>query len=126
MSNSVVDDAAGMGDPLAAAHELIVDAVAEGVAHAAVIAAEPDAAAHRGSEVLDLLLLDLRHRDDRHDQAHVGDRGVGERFGCIFDIDLEPVLLEHAGDDMRAFFRFVSAPAAPYDERLAHRSPPFI
>ena len=61
--DAVVDDVAGMGDPLAAAHELIVDALAERVAHAAVIAGEADAAAHRGGEVLDLLLLDLRHRE---------------------------------------------------------------
>ena len=33
-----------MRDPLAAAHELIVDGVAEGVAHAAVMAGEADAA----------------------------------------------------------------------------------
>ena len=47
-STAVVDDVAGMGDPLAAAHELVVDAVAEGVAHAAVIAGEANPAAHRG------------------------------------------------------------------------------
>ena len=34
----------GMRDPLAAGHELIVRLVAEGVAHAAVIAGEADAA----------------------------------------------------------------------------------
>ena len=47
----VVDDVAGMRDPLAAAQELVVDRVAERVAHAAVMAGEPDAAAHRGAEI---------------------------------------------------------------------------
>ncbi len=40
----VVDDVAGMRDPLAAAQELIVDGIAERIAHAAVMAGEPDAA----------------------------------------------------------------------------------
>ena len=116
----IVDDVAGMGDPLAAAHELIVDAVAERVAHAAVIAGEADAASHCGGQVLDLFLFDLRHRDDRHDEAHVGDRRIGEGLGGVFDIDLEVVLLEHLGDDMRALLRLMAAPASPDDERFAH------
>ena len=73
--DAVVDDVAGMGDPLAAAHELVVGRIAEGVAHAAVIAGEADAArARRVVRLVELLLLDLRHGVDRHDQAHVGDR----------------------------------------------------
>ena len=69
----VVDDVAGMGDPLAAAHELVFGRVAERIAHAAVIAGEADAAAHGAGEIGDLLLLDLRHGVDRHDQAQVRD-----------------------------------------------------
>ena len=49
--DAVVDDVAGMGDPLAAAHELVFDRLAEGVAHAAVIAGKADAASHRRGEV---------------------------------------------------------------------------
>ena len=44
MFDAVVDDVAGMGDPLAAAHELVLDRLAKGVAHAAVIAGKADAA----------------------------------------------------------------------------------
>ena len=71
--DAVVDDVAGVGDPLAAAHELVFDRLAERVAHAAVIAGEADAAAHGPGEVRHLVLLDLRHRVDRHDQAQVVD-----------------------------------------------------
>src|SRR5271165_755757 len=45
--DAIVDDVAGMGDPLTAAHEVVLDALAERVAHAAVIAGETDAALHR-------------------------------------------------------------------------------
>ena len=119
----IVDDVAGVGDPLAAAHELIVDAVAERVAHAAVIASEANAASHRCGQVLDLLLFDLGHRDDRHDEAHVRDRRIGEGLGGVFDIDLEVVRLEHLGDDVRAELRLMAAPASPDNERFAH---PFL
>ena len=120
--DAVVDDVAGVGDPLAAAHELVVDRVAEGVAHAAVIAAEPDAASHRLGRGCELLLLDLRHGVDRHDQAQVGDRRVGEGFGRVLDVDLEAFLLEHAADDVGALLGLVPAPAAPDDQCLAHCS----
>ena len=87
--DAVVDDVAGVGDPLAAAHELVLDALAEGVAHAAVIAGEADAAAHGRREVLDLLLLDLRHGDDRHDRLMSAMRRIGEGLGRVLDVDLE-------------------------------------
>src|SRR5579863_602604 len=79
-----------MGDPLAAAHELIVDRLSERVAHAAVITGKTDAATHGGRQIVDLFLLDLRHRVDRHDKAHVGDRRICEGFGRVFDITLKP------------------------------------
>src|ERR1700722_4828266 len=113
-----------MLNPLPPAHELVVDALAKGVAHAAVIAGEPDAAAHRGGEVLDFLLLDLRHRDDRHDQAHVDDAGIGEGFGGVLDIDFEAVAFENLGEDMGTLLRLMAAPSAPDNQRFAHLFPP--
>src|SRR5262249_32082985 len=71
--DAIIDDVPRMRDPLAAAHELIGDALAEGIAHAAVEAAEPHAALDGPGQVVDLLLLDLRHRVDRDDEAHIGD-----------------------------------------------------
>ena len=44
--NGVVDDAAGVGHPLPADHELVVGALAEGVAHAAVPAGKAHAGSH--------------------------------------------------------------------------------
>ena len=103
MLTRIVDDVAGMSHPLAADDELVVDGVAEGIAHAAVIAGEADAALDRRGEVLDLFLLDLRHREDRHDQAEIMDRGIGEEPRCrVLDIDLEAVFLEHGLDDFGA------------------------
>ena len=36
----------------------------------------------RRDEIVELLLLDPPHGDERHDQAHVADAGIGERLGC--------------------------------------------
>ena len=49
---------AGMGDPLAAGHELPVGAVAEGVAHAAMTSRQPDARLHRVKHGIHLLALE--------------------------------------------------------------------
>src|SRR5829696_4081178 len=61
----VVDDVAGMGDPLSPDHELVVDAVAKGVGHATVPAREPDTALDGSCQALYLLLCDSTHRPDR-------------------------------------------------------------
>ena len=83
MSTLVVDDVAGMRDPLAADHELVLDRLAEAVAHAAVEAGEPDAARDGGGEVGELVLLDRRHGDR---SARSGSRsamaGIGEGRRC--------------------------------------------
>ena len=49
--DGVVDDIAGVRDPLAADHELVPDLLTEAVAHSAVKAGEADAAAHRRVEI---------------------------------------------------------------------------
>src|ERR1700677_4335271 len=113
-----------MLNPLSSAHELVVDALTKGIAHAAVITGEPDPPAHGGSKVLNLLLLDLRHRDDRHDEAHVDDPGIGEGFGRVLDIDLEALAFENLSEDMGALLRLVAAPAAPDNQRFTHFFPP--
>ena len=77
----VVDDVPRMRHPLAADHELVLRLVAEGVGHAAVIAAEPDPALHRREQVRQLLLADRRHGQDRHDQAEAAEIRVGEGRG---------------------------------------------
>src|SRR5580658_7817102 len=113
-----------MLNPLAAAHELIVDAFSKGVAHPAMITREPHAAAHGGGEVLDLLLLDLRHCDDWHDEAHVDNAGIGERLRRVLDIDFEALAFEDLREDMGALLRFVAAPSPPDNQRFAHFFPP--
>src|ERR1700677_3591590 len=109
-----------MLNPLSPAHELVVDALAKGVAHAAVITGEPHAAAYGGGKVLDLLLLNLRHCDDWHDKAHVDDPGIGECLRCVLDIDFEALAVEHLREDMGALFRLMAAPSAPDNQRFAH------
>src|ERR671911_2134478 len=61
----VVDDVAGVGDPLASHHELVVDTLAERVGHAAVPAGEADAALYGPAQSFLLLVRDLPHRPDR-------------------------------------------------------------
>src|ERR1700733_14707999 len=109
-----------MRNPLATTHELVVNALSKGVAHAAMIAGEPHAAADGGGQVLDLLLLDLRHSHDRHDEAHVDDARVGEGFGRVLDVDLEVLAFENLGKDMGALFRLMSTPSAPDNQRFTH------
>src|SRR5580704_5006274 len=113
-----------MRNPLATTHKLVVNALSKGVAHAAMIAGEPHAAADGGGQVLDLLLLDLRHSHDRHDEAHVDDARVGEGFGCVLDVDLEVLAFENLGKDMGALFRLMSTPSAPDNQRFTHFIPP--
>src|SRR5277367_3080438 len=113
-----------MRNPLATTHKLVVNALSKGVAHAAMIAGEPHAAADGGGEVLDLLLLDLRHSHDRHDEAHVDDARIGEGFGRVLDVDLEVLVLEHLYEDMGALFRLVAAPSTPDNQRFTHLFPP--
>src|ERR1700679_2619557 len=109
-----------MRNPLAAAHKLVVDALAKGVAHAAVITGEPHAVAYGGGKVLDLLLLNLRHCDDWHDKAHVDDPGIGECLRCVLDIDFEALAFEHLREDMGALFRLMAAPSPPDNQHFAH------
>ena len=55
----IVDHATRVSHPLATGHELVVDRVAEGVAHAAMKARQAHARAHSGRQVRALGLLDL-------------------------------------------------------------------
>lgn len=116
----VVDDVAWVGHPLTAAHELVFRGFTKGIAHAAVIAAKADTALDCLCQVELLVLRKLGHRVDRDDQAQTGDRRVGEYLGRGFDAHAKPFLFEHRFDDARTFFRLVSIPAAPYDQRLPH------
>ena len=121
----VVDDVAGMRHPLAAAEKLIVHRIAERIAHAAVMAGEPDAAPHRRTEIERFRLLDLRHGVDRHDQRQVMDRRIGKRRRRGLDPDLEAFLLQPAPHHRGAEIGIMSRPTAPYNHRLAHCRHPF-
>src|SRR3984957_2490467 len=113
-----------MRNPLATAHKLVINALSKGVAHAAMITGEPHAAADGGGKVLDFFLLDLRHCNDRHDQAHVDDAGIGEGFGGVLDIDFEALAFENLSEDMGTLFRLMAAPSAPDNQRFTHLFPP--
>ena len=120
----VVDDVAGMGDPLPAGDELVFGRFPERVAHAAVIAAEADAAFDRGSKRLRLFLGDLRHGVDRHDEAEVGDGGIGKGGGGGLDADAEAFRLQHVLHDAGALLGLVAGPATPDDQGFPHGSLP--
>ena len=116
----VIDDVAGMRDPLAAAHELVARRFAKCVAHAAMIAAKADAALD-GLCQIDLFgLAKLGHGIDRHDQAEFCDRRIGEYRGGVFHAHGKAFFLEHPLDDVRPGLGFVPFPAAPYDQCLPH------
>ena len=66
---TVVDVAAGMRYPLAADHELVIDAPAEGVCHAAVPSRDSHAAGHSLQQARFLLAGDLPHSPDGDDEA---------------------------------------------------------
>ena len=67
--DGVGNDAARMGYPLPADHELILGIVAEGIAHAAVPPGNAHTAAHRVQQSLFLLAGDLAHGPHRHNEA---------------------------------------------------------
>ena len=123
----VVDDAVGVGDPLAADHELVVAVIAEGVAHAAVPASDADAARDGRQQAAALLLGDLAHGPAGHDQAEavheglveVGVEGGGHR-------DLEAFLLEEIAHDLGRFLGGVAVPAAADDQRTFHIAVPYL
>src|SRR5215216_2563642 len=123
----VVDDFAGMGDPLASHHELVVDAVAERVGHAAVPACEPDPALHSTAQTLLLLVRDLPHRPDRDYEvkgSHLLSIEVGVE-GCG-DLYLVPILLEDGRKYGGALLGFVALPAAADEERRLHTASSLI
>jgi hypothetical protein len=73
-------------------------------------------------QVRHFLLLDLRHGEDRHDEAHRGELRTGKGTGRVFQVDLKTLVLQHAGHDSGALLRLVAMPAAPHDECFTHRS----
>ena len=118
--DAIIDDVAGMRDPLAAHHELIFGGVAKRVAHAAVIAGKANAAAHRLLKIGQLAVFNLRHRVDRHDQTEFTKLWVREGRRRGLGPDVKPFLAQHFADNRGALLGLVAAPAAPYDQRVAH------
>src|SRR5215218_5107590 len=117
----VVDDLAGMGHPLASHHELVVDAVAERVGHAAVPTGEPDPALYCPAQTLLLLVRDLPHRPDRDREvegSHLLPIQVGVEGGR--DLDLVASLLQDRREDGGTLLGFVALPAAADEERGLH------
>src|SRR5918994_2330214 len=117
----VVDDFAWMGNPLASHHELVVNAVAERVGHAAVPACEPDPALYCPAQAFLLLVRDLPHRPDRDYKIkrphllpiEVGIEGRG-------DLYLVPFLLEDGREDGGALLGFVALPTTADEEGGLH------
>jgi hypothetical protein len=101
----VIDHAAGMSHPLAAAHELIVGVLAKRVAHAAVMAGDADAPATAASNPFScsLLILPMVQIGTMSDSEAMNSGGVGiQRLG---NRDLKSLLFQPWGKDRCAFIR---------------------
>jgi hypothetical protein len=74
--------AAWVRNPLPAGHELVLDPVAEAVAHAAVAPAEADAALDSRQQPRELVVLDRADRPDRDDQVERGELSRSRTVRC--------------------------------------------
>src|SRR5215208_4309699 len=102
-----------MGHPLASYHELVVDALAERVGHAAVPAGQADPALYGLAQAFFLLVCYGSHGPDRDyevegSQLILIEVGIE---GCV-DLDLIVVLLQERREHGGALLGFVALPAA--------------
>ena len=117
----VVDDAAGVADELPAHHELVLDVVAEGIAHAAVPAGAADPGAHGLQQARLLLDADPRHRPHRNHQLQSGhELFVRQGIQRVGDGDAMAFVAQQVCDEVGRLLRLVAVPAAPCDECVGH------
>ena len=117
---------AGMGDPLPAGHELVLHLDPEGVAHAAVPAADAGAGADGGGERGERAAGEGRpgvaHRPHRHDQVEGAQPGlVGEGVQGVGDLHLGAGGAQLAGGVVARLHRRVPRPAAAHDQHPGRR-----
>ena len=122
----VVDDVAGMGDPLAAAQELVVDRIAERIAHAAVMAAR---CRRRRCTAAQRLSASAFSIFDMVQIGTISDRswmaGSANAAVVVSTRTSKPSAFSQPRIYRGTEVRVVTRPAAPYDHCLAHAASPF-
>ena len=109
----VVDDVAGVGDPLPADHELVLGAAAEGVGHPPVPAGNSGPAGNGVEQTAELLLADLALRPDRHDEIGLPQQvRIEIDVECLANGHLEAIVPQDTGEERRALVRLMPLPAA--------------
>lgn len=117
--HGVIDDVAGMGNPLTAYRELVFGMRSKGIGHPAVPAAETGPAFPYGPQQSGrLVVLDRALRDDGHDQI-----GGGETIGIQEDIEIglechvEAMSAQDIAEQRGGLPWLMPFPTAPHDER---------
>jgi len=119
----VVDDAAGVSDPLATDHELVRWAEPERIGHTAVPPGHPHTRMHRRLQTGQLLAGDLALRPNRDDQVQRIEQ-------CLVEIDvqrllaayLEACFLKQGREHIPTLFRGVTVPATDDHQGMFHLS----
>jgi len=118
----VIDDPARVGHPLAAYHELVLGVVAEGIAHAAVPAGDPDASLDGIEEPLLLLAGDGAHGPRRDHQVQGGHLvRIQIRIQGVGDLHSIARILQEGRKDIHTLLGLVAEPPAPHHQCLFHR-----
>ena len=117
-----------MGDPLAAAHELVFRVVAERVAHAAMPAADADAVANSRQQRLAGLRFQLAHRPHRDDGGiFIRKSFLQKAFLIVENIRFDAERLQLRDDSVGSLHRVMPVPSAAKNQYLLfHKLIPFF
>ena len=119
--HAIVDDIAGVGDPLAARHELIFSLIAERIAHQPVHSGQTYTAPHRSAEIFYFWRFNRAHGDHGHDERKIAYRQIGKCLRTRRNMHGKTVAFQKFfRDSGRAFWR-VALPATPTNKGLLLR-----
>ena len=115
--DGVIGEIARMGDPVATGQKLPFDIGAEGIAHAAMPATDPQAGADGRQDYLGGIRRQVAHRPYRHQQTLAGEEvGVAEGRQGIRQGNGAAGFAEQMGGKGGGLGRLMARPAAVDDE----------